>query len=533
MWLNLDGTVAGEPPRFQFPESTLFDISSAGAPQCRNPTALAAHTLQYALRLCLARPSCFSVKWEERSRTAHLCGDQPTQQQQQQQQPYRSVGVLSMRRSLMQSTVFSALRKSLQPGFDAGEQPCPEGHLALPGVQDSHGNPVCGVCTMKRCSVLPGAQPVKGFPEAVEGEEDRFHNDKYHFRGINPTMVAHIGQSYVVVRSANYTLCPSYVWTGEGKPSWDVMEGRVPLSAYGYSSEVLVCPADWSMRPRQCRNVPIDTSKIQRHSHFYALSKEYRGLEDARAFSWRGRVYLVGTLNEEDAQGIKNNQVALVRLRKDFSGIDQGRFLEWGGMEGPQKNYMPLVLNDTLYLVIQTFPLIVGEVDPGSLRVRIVQRDNETDNPFFLGAVSATAAERGVVTKGRHLSGGSPFMWLEKNRYLTITHHSYFGAKGRVYVHHFTIVSVSRDPAGRRRFSVDWVSDAFRLPEEPKTRFGVQFVTGILRKKGSLYISYGVGDCFSALARIDNIDVKLRQWEEFGIGSQHWERRSSPGNEHR
>ena len=79
---------------------------------------------------------------------------------------------------------------------------------------------------------------MKGFPAAVEGEEDRFHNDKYHFRGINPTMVAHSGQSYVVIRSANYTLCPSYVWTGEGKPSWDVMEGRVPLSKYGYSSEV-------------------------------------------------------------------------------------------------------------------------------------------------------------------------------------------------------------------------------------------------------------------------------------------------------
>ena len=60
-------------------------------------------------------------------------------------------------------------------------------------------------------------------------------------------------------------------------------------------------------------------------------------------------------------------------------------------------------------------------------------------------------------------------------------------------------------------------------------------MTGILRKKGSLYISYGVGDCFSALARVDNITDKLRQWEELGIGSQYWERRpdSSPGTQHR
>ena len=58
------------------------------------------------------------------------------------------------------------------------------------------------------------------------------------------------------------------------------------------------------MRPTKCTGVAMDTSKIQRHSKYFALSKEYRGLEDARAFSWRGRVHLVGTLNEEDAQGM-------------------------------------------------------------------------------------------------------------------------------------------------------------------------------------------------------------------------------------
>jgi hypothetical protein len=60
-----------------------------------------------------------------------------------------------------------------------------------------------------------------------------------------------------------------------------------------------------------------------------------------------------------------------------------------------------------------------------------------------------------------------------------------------------------------------------RLPEEPKTKFGVQFVTGILLKEDRLYISYGVGDCFSALAVVPDIAAKLQLWEELGIGTQH------------
>jgi hypothetical protein len=59
----------------------------------------------------------------------------------------------------MHSTVYSAIRKSLQePGFNASAQPCPEGHVMLP-VKDSWGNPVCAVCTNKRCRWVGALQP--------------------------------------------------------------------------------------------------------------------------------------------------------------------------------------------------------------------------------------------------------------------------------------------------------------------------------------------------------------------------------------
>lgn len=59
-----------------------------------------------------------------------------------------------------------------------------------------------------------------------------------------------------------------------------------------------------------------------------------------------------------------------------------------------------------------------------------------------------------------------------------------------------------------------------RLPSDPGKRNGVQFATGLLLKDGSLYISYGITDCYSALARVEDIGIKLPLWEERGLGTQ-------------
>ncbi len=42
----------------------------------------------------------------------------------------------------------------------------------------------------------------------------------------------------------------------------------------------------------------------------------------------------------------------------------------------------------------------------------------------------------------------------------------------------------------------------------------------MLMKDGSLYISYGITDCFAGLLVIDDFLSRLQIWEEFGIGSQ-------------
>ena len=61
---------------------------------------------------------------------------------------------------------------------------------------------------------------------------------------------------------------------------------------------------------------------------------------------------------------------------------------------------------------------------------------------------------------------------------------------------------------------------ACRLRNGPGEVFGIQFATGLLLRGGSLYISYGITDCFAALVVVKDFPAKLRLWEEFGIGSQ-------------
>lgn len=66
-----------------------------------------------------------------------------------------------------------------------------------------------------------------------------------------------------------------------------------------------------------------------------------------------------------------------------------------GDIEGPQKNFMPLVIGDDLYLVIQTQPLMVGKVDPASLACTMHQ--NATDTHLSLGAVGIWGSKAGVL----------------------------------------------------------------------------------------------------------------------------------------
>ena len=98
-------------------------------------------------------------------------------------------------------------------------------------------------------------------------------------------------------------------------------------------------------------------------------------------------------------------QVALLRLDAGLRAVERGTILACPGMEGPQKNYLPLVLGGELYLVIQAYPLIVGRVDPGSLACSVVQRDE--GSPLSLQAVRVGGREGEWLSISGALEGAS------------------------------------------------------------------------------------------------------------------------------
>lgn len=61
-----------------------------------------------------------------------------------------------------------------------------------------------------------------------------------------------------------------------------------------------------------------------------------------------------------------------------------------------------------------------------------------------------------------------------------------------------------------------------RLPAEAGQHYGVQFSTGLMMWKGSLYISYGITDCFAAVAEVPNGEAQVQRWIQQGMGTQNW-----------
>lgn len=88
----------------------------------------------------------------------------------------------------------------------------------------------------------------------------------------------------------------------------------------------------------------------------------------------------------------------LLRVLPDMSGYDFGGMLDCEGTTGPQKNWVPLVLDETLYVVVHLVPLLVARVtesaDGRSWECAIHQRtiDEEDTALLELQAVRAKMA---------------------------------------------------------------------------------------------------------------------------------------------
>ena len=182
-----------------------------------------------------------------------------------------------------------------------------------------------------------------------------------------------------------------------------------------------------------------------------------RGFEDCRLFWWRDAWHAAFCV--VDTTPFDLYQMAMAR-------IDGDRFTDFVPLLGPpplgpEKNWMPFVVDDRLLFVYGCHPFVILEWDPVRLETREVRRV----------ATPPTMADLRGGSQGVRVDGGWAFVLHERR-------HS---ESRPMYVHRLLKVDDSFTPVG--------LSPTFVLQ-----RYGIEFVAGMAAWGSDLLLSFGVQD---------------------------------------
>ena len=204
------------------------------------------------------------------------------------------------------------------------------------------------------------------------------------------------------------------------------------------------------------------------------LPSRFVGFEDCRLFRWRGRLHCTATVRDRDAS--MRCEIALIGLDDDQRIVTLD-VLRGHGDDRHQKNWMPAVDGDDLYLVYGCDPTTVLRYDPDARRVRV-------------------HAEHVPSLALDHLRGGSQLVAFDGG-WLAVTHEVVaLDEHRRRYLHRFV--------AFDRAFRIVAITEAFRLSDEP-----IEFAAGLAADDdGALHVSYGAGDREAWLATFDAASVR-------------------------
>lgn len=189
----------------------------------------------------------------------------------------------------------------------------------------------------------------------------------------------------------------------------------------------------------------------------------YAGYEDCRLVQAGGSWYATATVC--DLNPIELREMVLLRL--EGTEIAEVLPLAAPHPDRHQKNWMPLVIEDSLHFVYSCGPTIVLRCDPGNGDVQTVA---EHDAPGF-------AAD---------LRGGSQGVRVDDG-YLFVVHEVDRSGSMLRYLHRFVLLDESLRLAAASR--------TFRFTSDR-----VEFCAGMARRDGDLVLSFGVSDAAAGLA---------------------------------
>ncbi len=246
------------------------------------------------------------------------------------------------------------------------------------------------------------------------------------------------------------------------------------LGESGIQTKNLLVRLDQNLEVTGCTPLTDRSSEPVRHP-----GARIRGLEDCRLFQWRESWWCVATARDRNPREMA--EIVLARLEADGS-IEFVQLLPGPDPDRHEKNWVPLVRNDELFLLYRTDPTVILRV-PGPGRAPV--------------EVSRSAPEPEV----EHLRGGSQAIWC-RDRWLYLTHEVTVNSAGqRIYLHRL----VALNPALR----VIALSDPFFFQGR-----GIEFAAGLAWDAAGdrLIVSYGRGDCEAWLASwpVDSMMGALR-----------------------
>tara|TARA_A100001015_G_scaffold282354_1_gene346534 strand:+ start:2745 stop:5279 length:2535 start_codon:yes stop_codon:yes gene_type:complete len=275
---------------------------------------------------------------------------------------------------------------------------------------------------------------------------------------MNPSIYNYHGKLIVNLRAVNYTFYHSEKKLFQhpyGPLTYLHPENDIKLRTWNYYLEL----------NDECDIVrvnKIDTSKFVEKELW-----EFIGLEDARIFEWKGKLYTCGVRRDLDTIGTGRMELCEIEIRED-SVVELSRFripTPGNDDEYCSKNWMPII-DKPFHFVKWSNPTEIVKVDP----------ENKTCETVFVGNYQEI---------GRDLRGGSQIVsW--RDYYIAITHEvdlfkSETGRKDALYRHRVCLWD--------KDFNlVKWTNDFSIMGGD------VEFCVGLTQKGDDFYMTYGFQD---------------------------------------
>lgn len=230
---------------------------------------------------------------------------------------------------------------------------------------------------------------------------------------------------------------------------------------------------------------PLATMRLQDDAVRASFSQVLNGLEDGRLFEWSGRLWALFSGLERRGSAYRNT---MVLARIEGSQLVDAVVIPSPRRQSREKNWMPWVLDGSLYFIYSTQPMEIYRFDGKALQS--VYRGSSA----FKGVKGLMSGSSQVIPWGEyylavtHRRIRAPLATRLVQKY--VTHDPDYQRKKVHFLHYLLLLD--------RNFNVKGQSEAFRFETE-----GIEFCAGIACREGRVLISYGVMDEKARLLELD------------------------------